>query len=147
LIRKGKALLRKFVAVSCPCTPRREAGRKTYRQAGSQARSCEQFLWTNVLARTRARLQALDSARLFACDEKCGTVFCFGNCRDFPGFAQILWTKLCASGLSGAHLVDFAQQTHSASFLSRSKRRAAAGFLTFFVDKIVSKSSPVSEDL
>jgi hypothetical protein len=43
--------------------------------------------------------------------------FAWLNCRVFPGSSQILWTKLCASGPSAVHLLDFPQQTSSAFFL------------------------------
>jgi hypothetical protein len=44
--------------------------------------------------------------------------FAWPNCRRSPGSSQILWTKLCASGLDRAHLLDFPQQTSPALFLS-----------------------------
>jgi hypothetical protein len=50
------------------------------------SKSCEQFLWTNVLARPRARLQALDFVHLFTGDENCGTIFCLAELPGFPRF-------------------------------------------------------------
>jgi hypothetical protein len=117
LIRSGKAPLRKIKAAPGGAIIWRRLVANHAWQALSQ--SCEQFLWTNVLARTRARLQALDSAHLFTADENCGTIFCLPNCRVFPGSSQILWTKLCASGLGTVHLIDFPQKNTPAFFLSK----------------------------
>jgi hypothetical protein len=106
LILKGKFAVRKneayaHFAANAPCCPPKAACRPAggQRSGPQRRRSCEQFLWINLLARARARLHVFDFSQQFFGDEKYGKLFRFFAALKNPGFSTEFVDKIVCKGL------------------------------------------------